>query len=637
MPVRIPLSVDQQQLLNDLIKQKESWGKIETAVKDYGKAANKEEAARLRQAKAIIRSQRSEQEVLADKIKVLRQVGAEDKTQRDESNRAIKRLIASERQRISAISDAAKKSSAAYTEEQRQIANGIKEVNRLKDATTTLDQKYDDLRDSIKAAFNDGKIDAIELTTAMSQLNTEQKNLKKNNPFAGGVGKLASYAAGVASVSAAINEVRKAFQLVQAEIDKGKSETERLERSRGNLAQISDETNFKSRTKTADDAAETFGIDRDQTMQALFDITSNRRLGETDQETKKSFQTAVEFDRVVPAEVAASFIGEFRKVFDSENMTARQSVNLGLSAAANSSFNIQQLQPQLRTAGQGSNLLPGATSSDVAAVTASIAALTGEQTGLAVRSVQSNLGAQLEKEKDAAIEAKAGFASATTLEDKQKFQAEFNDAAGNIKILSQDLIPILESLTQAENKGLKDAIIGGNKDLLKNFQTIVSQLGTIKKVDKNIESDVAKSGTAGDLLATKKSLLTSDSIINTEIEKKKSEISRAISSEKNFSERGNKVEINRNKLAESLNDQGASFAVRAAATSGQRISESVDFIREERPLTNFLKSIFGDGVDLKQRREASSANSGKMEKTLENIEKNTRKKQAQVSIVVEGV
>jgi len=602
MSARIEVTMTDEQARRVMDNERQAWEKNTEAVKKLGSQVSKNERTQIRAANAIIKKQRSAKQVLDDNIKALQAYGATGREAAVKSATAIGRLKTAYKEQEAAAVEAARKGTDAYKEQQRQVMRGVETTKRLKEANQTLDQKYRELRTSIRDAMRAGKIGADEARTAIKQLNEEQKKAKTTNPFGGkAVANIAQYAAGVGSVATAIRGVRAAYRLVQEEIDKGKSETEKLERSRGNIAQISGPENFQSRLATADAAAAKFGIDRSATAKALFDITSNRRLNETDKETKKSFQTAVEFDRVVPAEVAATFIGEFRKVFDRENLTARESVNLGLSAAANSAFNIQQLQPQLQTAGQGSLNLPGVTSSDVAALTASIAVITKERTGRTVQALQANFGAELIKQQDALKKARIDFENAKTETERAAITERGTAAADAVKLLSSDLIPIIEGLSKEENKGLRESIIGDNKKLLTNFQTAVSILSQVKAVDKNIERDVSRSGTDSDLLATKNRLLESDKIINAGIEVKKSEIARDISAEKFGSERGNKIQTDSNRLATQLNQDGSNIAQRGLATAGQVISQTGDFIAEERVLTTFLKSIFGDGVDLKQR------------------------------------
>jgi len=558
MSARIEVTMTDEQARRVLDNERQAWEKNTEAVKKLGSQVSKNERTQIRAANAIIKKQRSAKQVLDDNIKALQAYGATGREAAVKSATAIGRLKTAYKEQEAAAVEAARKGTDAYKEQQRQVMRGVETTNRLKEANKTLDQKYRELRTSVRDAMRAGKIGADEARTAIKQLNEEQKKAKSTNPFGGkAVANIAQYAAGVGSVATAIRGVRAAYRLVQEEIDKGKSETEKLERSRGNIAQISGPENFQSRLATADAAAAKFGIDRSATAKALFDITSNRRLNETDEETKKSFETAVKFDRVVPAEVAATFIGEFRKVFDKENLTARESVNLGLSAAANSAFNIQQLQPQLQTAGQGSLSLPGVESSDVAAVTASLAVITKERTGRTVQALQANFGAELIKQKDTLEQARKEFLEATT--DKQRSAAEDKGtaAAEAVKLLSGNLIPIIENLSKDENKGLRQTIIGDNKKLLTNFNTAVSLLPTIKEVDKNIERDVSRSGTERDLLATKNRLLESDKVINAGIEVKKSEIAREISAEQFGSKRGNEITTQENRVATFLNNKNA--------------------------------------------------------------------------------
>lgn len=303
MPVKIPLSVDQQQLLNELIKQRDSWGKVENAVKDLGKTADKEEEKRLRQAKAIIRSQRDEQEVLADKIAVLRRVGREDETQKAASNRAIKRLIKAERDRVAGVQDAARKASTAYKEEQRLIDAGVKKVGQLKTANQSLEQQHNELKVAIKAAFKAGKIGADEYERSLNELEREHDELKAKQKSTFGSGaqqSVAAYAASFLSITAAIAVVTKAIQFFNEEKEKALGQTETLQEARRSLRQIS-KGDFDQLESRADDLTK-FGISRKKARGLVFDARSTGFEGEE--------STVAAADPVINISDGAAFAGE---------------------------------------------------------------------------------------------------------------------------------------------------------------------------------------------------------------------------------------------------------------------------------------------------------------------------------------
>lgn len=582
MSARIQVTMEDEQARKALANQEKAWKDNEEAVKKLGSTVDKNEKRQIRAAENIIKKQRTRKQVLEDNIKALRIHGQASEDGAKRSNDAIRKLIASYREEEAAIesaemaaAEAARKSTAAYQNQQAQIKKGVTETNRLKEATKTLDQRYDELRVSIKAAFDAGEISAKEYKAAIKQVDAEQKNAKKSDPFSGGTAKFGQYVAGVASVSAAIALVKKAFADYRAEVEKGVGETDRLEGARTSLVQVSDETNFQDRLGRADAAASKFGVGRDESLAALFDAISN--------DAEKDFEVIVKADRVIPAEIGAKFVGEFRKVFGKENLTAQQALNTGLAAAGTSKFNVQEIQPQIRTAAQGKAALPGVESSDIAAFVSVLGTKFGERTGTAVRGLGSNLGAALIKEQEA-----LKTAEPEEVEGIQK----------NINLLSKSLPEIVQGLDSEEFAGLRKDIIGGNKELLTTFEVAASSLEDIKKADAKIESEAAKSGTDESLLNRKLATFFSDPVLAAGVEKKRSEIDRDISAENALSEKGNARIVETNELNTQLNNEGAGPLGRVGATTGLAISQGLDTVRDElresRPLTKALESVFGE-------------------------------------------
>ena len=573
MSARIQVTMEDEQARKALANQKKAWEDNEDAVKKLGSQVGKAEKRQIRAAENIIKKQRTRKQVLEDNIKSLRLHGQASEDGAKRSNDAIRKLIASYREEEAAIesaefaaTEAGRNAAAAYEKQQSQIKKGVIETNRLKEATKTLDDRYDDLKASMRAAFEAGEISADDLNLAMAQLDKEQKAVKKSSPFSQSVGNVAKYAAGVLSVSAAIAAVKKAFQDYRAEVEKGVGETGRLNAARTSLVQVSDESNFKSRVDRSDDAAIRFGVDREKSSAALFDSISNG--------VEKDFETILGADRIIPAEVGSKFVGEFRKVFEKEGLTALESLNLGLAAAGTSKFNVQEILPQIRTAAQGSAALPGVESSDVAAFVSVLGSKFGDRTGTAVRGLQANFGAQLIKEQEALKTAKP--------EDQKAIEK-------NITLLSGSLSSITEGLNTKEFASLRSDIIKENKELLTTFKVAADSIGAIKKVDTTIETEKDKAGTDNSLLSKKNRAFFSDPVLLADFDKTRTEVRRQVTSERSLSELGNSQLAEQNRLNSELNEAGSNFLTRFLANTGVAVKQAAEtagvITREEREIS----------------------------------------------------
>ena len=531
MTANIKLNMDDAEVQKSLDEQRKKNEAVEKSYVGVAKQILKNERQSVNAAKRIIKGQRDEKQILSDKIKALRTLGQTDSSQKQAANTAIKKLIAAERERQESIEATEAASTEAGRALRTQIDTGIRKTKELIAAEKTLDQKYDELRASITAAFKAGKIGADEQKAALRQLNKEQDAARKGAPFGGEfLSQVKSYAAGVLSVTAAVNAVKLAYTQFREEVAKGRDSTVTLRDARTSLLQVSDETNFNDRVSRADTAAAEFGVDRSESAKALFDAISNS--------VEQDFETILRSDRVIPAEIGAKFVGEFRRQFASEALTASQSLNLGLAAAGTSKFNVQEIQPQIRTAATGAGNLPGVDSSDVAALVSTLGVEFGARTGDQVKTLLANLGAtrltQLELLKT---------------EERPEVRKILEE---NVALLSQDSASILKDLKV--NDGLRQNIIKDNKQLLGVFSAAVRQFETFVKTDRTLEREVRIGGTSEDLVTKRLRAFESNPTLAADLAAQRAGVDREVSAETKFSRNEALREQRREDFNRSINE-----------------------------------------------------------------------------------
>ena len=539
MPVKIIVGLSDEQLLAQLAKQKASWEKNEKAADDFGKSAAKAERAAVAHGRNLVKQHRSAEQALKDRVAALNLAAKKGEITDKQRKDTIAAVLQKHREAGEAAAEAARKGTDAYKREAAEIEKGKQKTKQLVDATKTLSQKNRELKLSIVAAYKAGEVSVDDMKTSIRELNKRQEDTKKSSPFGGNaIDQVKSYALGVASVGTAISLVKRVFQDYQQEVQKGRDSTIGLRDTRTSLLQVSDGTNFNQRLGKVDSAAGKFGVDRDKAAQALFDSISN--------EVEGDFERILRADRVIPADVGAKFVGEFRKVFAKENLTADQSLNLGLSAAGTSKFNVQEIQPQIRTAAQGSSLLPGVEASDVAAFVSVLGSQFGDRTGTFIRSLQATAGAQLIKQQEA-LEGAEGA-------DRQKIER-------NIAILSGSLPDLVEGLS--ENKELRGDITGGNKEVLTALTVAIKNLDKIRAVDATIERDTKLAGTADSLISKRLDAFFKDPKLALDFANKQAEVRREVAAENNFSARAATLQLRTNESNELLNNRDAGFVERA--------------------------------------------------------------------------
>lgn len=336
MAVKIPISMSQEDLLKGIDEQKKRWGEVESALKKLGGTADKEEQKRIAHAKRIIKSQRTEEEVLRDKIKVLQEVGAKDLTQRAAAERAIERLTTKHREHKKAVEEMARKEEEAATARNRSITRGVDAAEELKEATGRIGDEYVNLKDDIEAAFKAGKISADDHREALGKIEEAQQETFGEKA----VGSLGKYF-GAITVGAAV------FQTIQNRLERiNELQREALEAAKVAVpADVKLAGVFKEELpqaiKRADTTAFELGLDRNATKELLFDAKSGGFLEE--------FETVARGGIALQSTEAAGIAaGKVRQAFP--QLSPAEAINLSLKSSELSSLRPEEFTRSLPVA-----------------------------------------------------------------------------------------------------------------------------------------------------------------------------------------------------------------------------------------------------------------------------------------------
>ena len=551
MTARIKINMDDEEVQKALDDQRKKNEAVEKSYVGVAKQILKNEKNQLNAAKRIIRSQRDEKKILGDKIKSLRLLGQTDASQKAEANAAIRKLIVAERERQESIEETERTSTEAFQKLQTQISAGVRKTKELIAAEQTLDQKYDELRLSIKAAFDAGEIGADEQTRAIKSLNAEQEKARdKAKQLGGDFGKAFSvsdvkkFAASFVTVTAAIGVVRNALEFFNQEKDRALGTTDSLSESRRSLRQVS-RGDFGQLERRADSLAtdREIGITREQARQLLFDARSTGFEGEE--------RIIAAADPVISITDGAAFAGEFRKFFKGDNLSIEQAFNTALAGAAESQFNISDLLPQIRTAAQGA--LAGGESSDIVAATSALASNFGKSVGDRIRALGTKL--------------------ATNEETKG---LNFLDAVQKLR----------------QNDGLRETIIKDSAELKAVFAKLDQRFNEIRAVDKRIEREQRRTGEDGLIQKAVNEARDESNSGQIEIERRNriaAEQQRRIAEEGSLSAFASSAKAAKDQqLAGSLED-GSSLPTRAAKSAVLSTAEAAGADSE---LINVLGNLF---------------------------------------------
>lgn len=336
MPVKIPISLSQQDLLKGIDEQKKQWQEVEKAVRKLGGTADKEEQKRIAHAKRIIKSQRTEKDVLNDNIQALRTLGKTSTQAGAESREAIRQLITKYRDQRAAIEQLARKEEEATTFRNQSIAKGVDASRKLKEATGRISREYVKLKGDITTAFEAGEIGADDYHESLQKIEDAQQETFGEKA----VGSLGKYF-GAITVGAAV------FESIQSRLERiNELQRESLEAAKVAVpADVKLAGVFKEQLpeaiKRADSTAFELGLDRNATKELLFDAKSGGFLEE--------FETVARGGIALQSTEAAGIAaGKVRQAFP--QLSPAEAINLSLKSSELSSLRPEEFTRSLPVA-----------------------------------------------------------------------------------------------------------------------------------------------------------------------------------------------------------------------------------------------------------------------------------------------
>lgn len=461
--LRVVMTGEEAQLFNALQNVIAQSKKADDAFESNQSSSGEAEKAAIAAAKAQAKAAR-EGARLADRLAKKNETLEESYKRREaqieaagkagiKSEEEVRKAISQLRQDVDAQAqaeaDAALKSTQAYRDKQAQIQRGVEKVGQLKRANQSLESQYRELKASIKAAFDAGKIEADEYERSIEELTREydQLNRKQETFSSAAISNVEAYAASFLSVASIIQIIREGLQLLKQDQENALNIGGNLEESRRNLRGLS--RDFAELERAADKISLATGLERTKSRDIVFTGTS-QGLSDSD------VGLVAQLDPVVAAEVGIKFAADLRQQFEKENLTGEQALNTALTAADVSKFNAREILPQIQKASIGA-AVHGASSSDTAALVAVLGAKLGESTGTGISGMFSQ------------------FATSETFQ-------------GLDGIASVEKFSSLSKEEQAD-------FTNGNKQVIGVLKLAVDSLNQLKRVDQGLEESQRNSGT----------------------------------------------------------------------------------------------------------------------------------------------
>lgn len=286
---------------------------------------------------------------------------------------------------VQGLTNSSKVSTDANVKQHQQIKEGIRLSQQLVNETETLSQKHVRLKESLRAAWENGNISSSQYAENLQQLEARYVGVNKgaravavSNAEAFGGGSLATllrWGAGVVSIATAFSAARSAMNEFNEERNRGMQQTATLDESRSRLLQVS-RGDFAQLESRADKAATTFGIDRSVARQVLFDARSSGY--------ESDYEQVMALSPVMSPEAAGKISGKVRTLFGRENLTTTQAISTVMNAAETSDASIEDVTRALPIVGEGGRQI-NATLAESAAALATLSPVFKSTEGAAER------------------------------------------------------------------------------------------------------------------------------------------------------------------------------------------------------------------------------------------------------------
>ena len=380
---------------------------------------------------------------------------------------ALDQLRESIREQGEAQRRAATQATEAYQKQQAEVQEAISKIKQLKRETETLDDEHARLRQSFKAAFDAGELEAEEYRQALSRLDTKYDDLKRNqaqlkttgsNAFGSGpLAEVKAFAAGFGGVAASVDVVRRALEFMREEKDRALESGDTLVDSRRRFAQVATNAQELQQLETLNNqVAESSGISRERAAQIVFQAKST------------GFTNDAEFlgriDPILSGEASAEF-GKLRELFG-KSLDIREITNATLKAAEASVTSADEFARGIAIVGEGGLRQGIAPSEQFASL--------------------STLSAEFKSSDTAANRLKAFFAKAAQRDD-------IFGGLGAVEIV--DRLQALRGGSEEEQKVFQQ-LVAGNQEVSAAFESIRRNRATIIQRQQEVQQAIKASGTA---------------------------------------------------------------------------------------------------------------------------------------------
>lgn len=321
-----------------------------------------------------------------------------------------------------------------------------------------------------------GDIDP-EVARVAKNAQAEFAKIKKSGGEAfgeGAVANLAKFAAGWLSLSATLGLVREAIARVREEQAKALESFDQQSDPNRRLLQVSTSAeDFKNLTSQADALAMQYGIGREEARNLMF---SGRSEG---------FEGSAAFiasnAQVLDVASQAKVAGQIPGLFQREGLTPEEAINMGLTAAAESRLNFEEIAAAMPGAAEG-GALAGASSSETF----------GALSVLAGRF----------KSGDTAADRLKAFTSAVGLD-------QGNDEMGRDSLQGTGIVEAVQRL-QAMSEEQRRDFLGEGQEVNAAYTILVEEFGAIQDRIATIQEAQAATGTDQSAVALRRGIAQSD-------------------------------------------------------------------------------------------------------------------------------
>lgn len=359
---------------NDEMQTAQARAALESS--EAHKAARKEAEAGIKLAEQMIRASETVEDAYSRQAAQLKAAFDAGRLGAADYEKALGLLKSRTEEVQTAQARAALESTESYQKLRKEQEAGVSTVERLRNSTISLEDKYKQLAAEVTKAHQAGRITSEEHAAALKQLDAEYRDLSQSQAEVMGDSfeqKAVNMVAQWGSVAAAVKVLNDELRIKNDLINSGIQQLKAGERGLKDLVTVSggNPVLLAEMQMQVEGLQTQEGMDPDSAARVVMGLMSAGLIG-ADKAQAENDQAVKFFGRLNRFTDPNALVGAAEQMDKAFGLPYQQAVDLTLQASTTSSFTAAELAKQLATASAGSSNFTGADPRQTAIETAAI-------------------------------------------------------------------------------------------------------------------------------------------------------------------------------------------------------------------------------------------------------------------------